>query len=166
MEARNNLFSRGSTPPVQQPQPQYHSSQHLSHNISSSNIDTLFQHINSSSSDLSQSQQTFSQQESYGSNGSNPTTPMMSVSDEPSSPHASSNSNPTLAERQNALLSLLAGPPSNPAPRNSNAGPGPTMPPQQIPTPPGGSQPRSGSGGSAASAEAQGKLLLEQLMSG
>ncbi|KAK0210357.1 hypothetical protein DFS33DRAFT_1370841 [Desarmillaria ectypa] len=167
MEARNNLFSRGSTPPVQQPQPQYHSSQHLSHNISSTNIDTLFQHINSSSSDLSQSQsqQSFSQQESYGSNGSNPTTPMMSVSDEPSSPHASSNSNATLAERQNALLSLLAGPPSNPAPRNSNAGPGPTMP-QQIPTPPGGSQPRSGSGGSAASAEAQGKLLLEQLMAG
>ncbi|KAI0747987.1 hypothetical protein C8Q80DRAFT_1102878 [Daedaleopsis nitida] len=64
------------------------------------------------------------------------------------------------AERQNALLSLLGSvstPSTNPQPIPP-VGP---MQPQQVPTPP-GSAPRGG----MTSSESQGKLLLEQLMSG
>ena len=63
-------------------------------------------------------------------------------------------------ERQNALLSLLgtvSSPSSNPQPMPPM---GPVQP-QQVPTPP-GSAPRAG----VSHSDAQGKLLLEQLMSG
>lgn len=63
-------------------------------------------------------------------------------------------------ERQNALLTLLgtvSSPSSNPQPMPPM---GPVHP-QQVPTPP-GSAPRAG----VSASESQGKLLLEQLMSG
>lgn len=163
----HDLFSRGSTPPVQQPQPQYVPQPHLPHNMSSSQIDSLFQHLNTSSSTLDQSQQSSSsfvgQQDSYGS-GSNPTTPMMGDEVPSSNTTTASTNTQSLAERQNALLSLLAGPPSNAATRSINQQqPAPQT--QQIPTPPGSSSQRSNAS-PASNAEVQGKLLLEQLMSG
>lgn len=175
MDNRNNasagqslheLFSRGPTPPVnvQQPQPQYVTSPpHIAHNISSNQIDSLFQHLNtSSSSDHSQSQQSFNQ--SGGSYGSNPTTPMK---DEPAPSIPANTTAQSITERQNALLSMLSGPPANQPARSVNQPPAAqsqqVQQAQQIPTPPGSSQ---RSNASPTNAEVQGKLLLEQLMSG
>ncbi|TBU32354.1 hypothetical protein BD311DRAFT_654740 [Dichomitus squalens] len=90
--------------------------------------------------------------------GSGPATPASgnaaSISSNVSGPSSQA------TERQNALLSLLgavSSPSSNPQPIPPI---GPVQP-QQVPTPP-GSAPRPG----MSSSESQGKLLLEQLMSG
>ncbi|KAK1224473.1 hypothetical protein PQX77_012647 [Marasmius sp. AFHP31] len=81
----------------------------------------------------------------------------MSISDDPTPQSAPSNVSVS-DSRQSALLSLLGGPSS--APNQSAAA---SQQAQQIPTPPGSSQ-RSGT--SPSHSEAQGKILLEQLMAG
>ncbi|KAF9049358.1 hypothetical protein BDZ89DRAFT_1126742 [Hymenopellis radicata] len=156
----HELFSRGPTPPVQQPQPQYVSPPHLSHNMSSNQIDSLFQHLNpSSSSDLSQSQQSTT---SYGSGPATPIIDEQPVSSPPTNPTSQS-----ITERQNALLSMLTGPPNNQSGRPAAAQTQQQQQqqqPQQIPTPPGSSQRSNAS--PPTNAELQGKILLDQLMSG
>ncbi|KAJ7632208.1 hypothetical protein FB45DRAFT_911811 [Roridomyces roridus] len=149
----SRLFSRDSSPPASQ-QPAAVAMQapyplNTPPNQTPNQIDSLFHHLSASSSVDHQS-------EPYTS--STPSTPVMSSNDEqPQQPAASISSSSTNADRQSALLSLLS-PPTNtrvPAAVVTN--------PQQVPTPP------SASGRSDASPthnEAQGKILLEQLMSG
>ncbi|GBE82365.1 hypothetical protein SCP_0407490 [Sparassis crispa] len=169
--ARDNVFSRGPTPP---PQPQQHFQVPLpplnpspspSHretvpSTSTSRLDTLLHGLNAPSVSH------VSPQPSSAANiypglqepvQSGPATPA-SVNAGSVSSSASAPSNPA-ADRQNALLSLLGAvsPPSSNAQIPPASGP---PPPQQIPTPP-GSAPRG-----MPSNESQGKLLLEQLMSG
>ncbi|KAJ7445739.1 hypothetical protein B0H11DRAFT_2086645 [Mycena galericulata] len=141
-----DLFSRGSTPPIpSQPgslQQQYSNS----HNTSPNQIDSLFHHLSSSNDH---------QAEPYTSSA--PSTPVMSSNDEqqPQQPVSASISASSNADRQSALLSLLSGP-ANPR--------GAAVPnPQQVPTPPSAS---TRSGASPTHNETQGKILLEQLMSG
>ncbi|THV07877.1 hypothetical protein K435DRAFT_772233 [Dendrothele bispora CBS 962.96] len=145
----NELFSRGPSPPVapQSMQQQYTSPP----NVSPTNkIDSLFQHLSTSSpSEHSSHQHSASANQSttdLPDSGSIPTTPIMAISDE-----LVSVPNP---DRQSALLSLLGN-------VSSSAPVGPL--PQQIPTPPGSSH---RSGASPNHNETQGKILLEQLMSG
>ncbi|KAL0580223.1 hypothetical protein V5O48_001816 [Marasmius crinis-equi] len=188
MENRSNasiidLFSRGSSPPLsisqqqkqqpqqqtdQQQQQQQHSQQpqsqpaYLSHNVSSSNqIDSLFQNISSpgSLSDHHHLPSSSSQSvDDYSNVNSLPTTPVMSISDDPVTQSAPSSISVSDSSRQSALLSLLGAPSS--APTQAAAG---SQQAQQIPTPPGSSQ---RSGASPQHNEAQGKILLEQLMAG
>lgn len=156
--ALHELFSRASTPPQHsQPQPQPQPQQHpASHHSSPSQIDSLFHNISTPSD---QPQQHGNQAaDNYGNSA--PVTPVMSLSDEPATSSAASAPNSTAADRQSALLSLLGGPSSSNSVRAGAAGP---SLPQQVPTPPGSSQ-RSGS--SPSHNEAQGKILLEQLMAG
>ena len=180
-----SLFSRGATPPIhqqqqqqqQQPQPAPQPQQQAASTISSqstSSLDTLFQHLDQEPRTAQQSQVDLSvtakmyphNVEPYGPvsasihTSSGPTTPSMSLIDEPGhilSPVA------TNAERQSALLSLLGG--SSPA-NNRPAQPpvAPSLPQQQsqIPSPPGSRK----SDPSPNHNEMQGKYLLEQLMSG
>ncbi|KAJ7197192.1 hypothetical protein GGX14DRAFT_471760 [Mycena pura] len=131
-------FSRGSTPPLPS-QPQFSAS----HDTSNTQIDSLFHHL-SSSADY--------QPEMYHDN-SGPATPVTSNDEQPVS---SPMSNTTNADRQSALLSLLSSAPANP-----RTAPAPN--PQQVPTPPSAS---TRSGASPTHNETQGKILLEQLMSG
>ncbi|CAK5279371.1 unnamed protein product [Mycena citricolor] len=133
------LFSRGSTPPVptQPSLPPFGNS-----NASSSQIDSLFQQLTASAPEQTQS-------EGYHSG---PATPGTSNDEQPASTSSVPNSN---ADRQSALLSLLSGQP--------NPRPAPPPNPQQVPTPPSAS---SRSGTSPTHNETQGKILLEQLMSG
>ncbi|KAJ7582598.1 hypothetical protein C8J56DRAFT_955205 [Mycena floridula] len=133
----SDLFSRGSTPP--QVQPQYGLSS--VNNASSSQLDSLFQNISSSEQQL---QQNLSENIMFGN--STPTTPSMSIIDEPVP------SPTTSTDRQNALLSLL---------HHRQAA---QAAPQQVPTPPGSASQRSGA--SPTHNETQGKILLEQLMAG
>ncbi|ESK88309.1 wd40 repeat-containing nuclear protein [Moniliophthora roreri MCA 2997] len=168
----HDLFSRGSTPPqqpiqqqqAQQPQPtqpqqqqQQPSTQYLTHNVSSNQIESLFQNLSASPSDHHH-HSSASASQSAADDFSNPTTPpVMSIQDDPvASPPASISS---ISDRQSALLSLLGGPSSAPATSSSST----SQQPQQIPTPPGSSQ---RSGASPSHNEAQGKFLLEQLMAG
>jgi hypothetical protein len=148
-----DLFSRGSTPPIvsQLPlsQPPLQQQYSNSHNASPNQIDSLFHHLSSTTDHHS---------EPYLN--STPTTPIMTSSDEqpqqqqqpqvPASISTSSN-----ADRQSALLSLLGGPANPRGATNVN--------PQQVPTPPSAS---SRSNASPTHNETQGKILLEQLMSG
>ncbi|KAF5373132.1 hypothetical protein D9758_001691 [Tetrapyrgos nigripes] len=117
-------------------------------------IDSLFQHLSSSSPSESSHQQqpSSSTQSATDFSDSLSTSPPMAVSDEQVSTPTSN------ADRQSALLSLLGGAPSAPV----VPGPQQTQP-QQMPTPPGSSQ---RSGASPTHNETQGKILLEQLMSG
>ncbi|KAJ7702347.1 hypothetical protein B0H17DRAFT_1043830 [Mycena rosella] len=137
-----DLFSRGSTPPIaSQPSLQQYSN---SQNASPNQIDSLFHHLSSSSDH---------QPETYNSA---PSTPMMSSNDEhEQQPVSSSISASSNADRQSALLSLLG------APAAPRVAPAPN--PQQVPTPPSAS---TRSGASPTHNETQGKILLEQLMSG
>ncbi|KAK7023928.1 hypothetical protein R3P38DRAFT_2954957 [Favolaschia claudopus] len=148
-----DLFSRGSTPPIA-PQPSLQQFS-TSHNDSPNQIDSLFHHLSSSSDH---------QSEPYLNSA--PPTPIMTSSDE-QQPHPQapppqqqpvpqSISNASNADRQSALLSLLSGP-TNP-PRGIVG-----TNPQQVPTPPSAS---SRSNASPTHNETQGKILLEQLMSG
>ncbi|KAK7440206.1 hypothetical protein VKT23_017148 [Stygiomarasmius scandens] len=146
----HELFSRGSTPPVLPQAMQYPPA----HNVSPSNkIDSLFRNLSSSSpADSTQQQPASSTQSTADISDSLPTTPVMAISDEPASAPVSN----TNTDRQSALLSLLGNPPS------ASVVAGPQLP-QQIPTPPGSSH---RSGASPNHSETQGKILLEQLMSG
>jgi hypothetical protein len=158
----HDLFSRGSTPPVQQPQlQQYAASQHLSNNSSPNQIDSLFHNLSTPADQQKpQHQSANTTTDNYGS--SSPVASVMSLTDEPITSSAST-SNATAADRQSALLSLLGGPSSASNPRNAAMGAAGSSLPQQVPTPPGSSQ-RSGS--SPTHNETQGKILLEQLMAG
>lgn len=138
-----DMFSRGSTPPIV-PQPSLQQQYSNPHNASPNQIDSLFHHLSSSSEH---------QPETYLNSA--PSSPVMSSNDE--QPVSSSVSTSTNADRQSALLSLL-GPPTNP--RGAAANP---QNPQQVPTPPSAS---TRSGASPTHNETQGKILLEQLMSG
>ncbi|KAJ7074239.1 hypothetical protein C8F01DRAFT_1099751 [Mycena amicta] len=139
---RSDLFSRGSTPPVvSQQQPQFSPS----HEGSNSHIDSLFHHLSASASSTDHQSDVYS----------GPATPITSNDEQtPPAPPSISSSN---ADRQSALLSLLSGPTGTTRP--------PPINPQQVPTPPSAST-RSGSGASPTHNETQGKILLEQLMSG
>ncbi|KAJ6618338.1 hypothetical protein B0H10DRAFT_2030437 [Mycena sp. CBHHK59/15] len=137
-----DLFSRGSTPPVQQSLQQQYPNPH---NASPNEIDSLFHHLSSSSD--------HQHQQSSAYLNSAPSTPVMSSNDE--QPPSSSVSTSTNADRQSALLSLLGGPANPRGPVATN--------PQQVPTPPSSA---TRSGASPTHNETQGKILLEQLMSG
>lgn len=122
---------------------------------SPNNIDSLFQSI---------AAQQISESSSTLTSNSAPATPTMATNED--NGPAGSTSAASAAERQSALLSLLypaAG--SNPVPPSSQP-PSMSAPPapQQVPTPPTSSQ-RTGQSPSNSS-EAQGKFLLEQLMTG
>ncbi|KAG6836648.1 hypothetical protein H0H93_005478 [Arthromyces matolae] len=155
---------RGSTPPATQQQQQPLSSS--STNASPSQIDSLFQHLNVDR----QQQSSGHMSDNYA--GSASVSSLLSLTDEPISSSAS-NASGTNVDRQNALLTLLGGAANRgvPAPAQSAPAPAsaPVLPipvqPQQIPTPPGSSQP-SVSGTEPSHNEAPGKFLLEQLMSG
>lgn len=150
-----DLFSRGSTPPVTQPQhqPAYPAPHHTPPN----QIDSLFHNL-SAQSDI---------QNTYDSNSA-PTTPVVPLADDTISSSASVPNN-SASDRQSALLSLLGAPSAASAaaargpPPASAPAPAPAQMPQQVPTPPGSSQ-RSGT--SPSHNETQGKILLEQLMAG
>ena len=158
------LFSRGSSPPgPQQPFPdltqqsrQYqHSSPAQSfrdpaQSSSPSHVESLFHNLNASSG------------QSNGNpigpphaNHSAPATPVSSMTVHSGSSVTSAPPNPTTDSRQSALLSLLG---STVPPNTAAAASGP----QQVPTPPGSTH-RTGLPNSN---ESQGRLLLEQLMSG
>lgn len=145
----HDLFSRGSTPPMQSAQSQQYQippqGAATTHNISPGNqIDSLFQQLTSSS--------TPSDRHSADNYSSSVSETPAAVPDEPISP----SSNASAVDRQSALLSLLSG--ATNAPNNIGiAGAGPQQQHTQIPTPPGSAPSHS---------ETQGKMLLEQLMSG
>ncbi|KAJ3840135.1 hypothetical protein F5878DRAFT_614147 [Lentinula raphanica] len=154
----HDLFSRGSTPPMQQPaqQQQYQlpvQGPHLPHASPGHQIDSLFQQLSAPSPAEHISLDSI--------DNSIPEASVMSLSDDPvSSSISTSNINPSnssAADRQSALLNLLSGATGAPVvPSNvGNVGAGSQQP--QIPTPPGSAPTHN---------EAQGKFLLEQLMTG
>ncbi|KAI8998769.1 hypothetical protein BD414DRAFT_476045 [Trametes punicea] len=172
---RDNVFSRGPSPPppaqhFQVPQAQQNdphvspapSQREVVPNTAQSHLDSLLHGLNSASASHVSPQPSVASASIYHGPPepahSGPATPASgnagSVSSNVSGPGNQS------SDRQNALLSLLgavASPSSNP---QSMLPMGPPAP-QQIPTPP-GSAPRAG----MSNSESQGKLLLEQLMSG
>ncbi|RPD65999.1 hypothetical protein L226DRAFT_550158 [Lentinus tigrinus ALCF2SS1-7] len=175
--SRDNVFSRGpSTPPpasgaFSQVLPAQSNEPHVSpvpsqrepvSSTAQSQLDSLFHGLNAPSASHASPQPSITGPSIYHGPQeqphSGPATPASghagSVSSNVSGPSNQS------TERQNALLSLLgavASPSSNPQPIPP-VGP---VQPQQVPTPP-GSAPRPG----MSTSESQGKLLLEQLMSG
>ncbi|KAJ4488438.1 hypothetical protein J3R30DRAFT_3792845 [Lentinula aciculospora] len=155
----HDLFSRGSTPPVQQIQPQQYQlpvqGPHLPHISPGHQIDSLFQQLSSSSPAEHPSVESLS--------SSMQEIPIM-LSDEPiSSGIATSNinaSSSSAADRQSALLNLLSGATGATAAQSNVGNVGASSQQQQqpqIPTPPGSAPTHN---------EAQGKFLLEQLMTG
>ncbi|KAH9484164.1 hypothetical protein JR316_0003644 [Psilocybe cubensis] len=151
------LFSRNSTPPAQQPLPQYPSVRSAASSSTPSIIDTLFQNITAPAP--ADHQPTLPEPhapEPYESPAINPGL----LADETatrSSPNAGS-----VAERQNALLSLIGGPAATTRPPVSQQPQqGPSQAPQQVPTPPGSSQ-RSNASPSGNDTQ----KILEQMMSG
>lgn len=170
---RDNVFSRGPSPPPHQPfqlPPSQLSDQHASPapsyhepppSSSNTHLDNLFHTLNAPSAQHASPQLSNAGSNFYSgpqeASNSGHVTPA-SVNAGSISSHMSGPSNPT-AERQNALLSLL-GAVSAPS-SNSQLPVGGPAPPQQVPTPP-GSVPRNAS----SSSESQGKQLLEQLMAG
>ena len=177
---RDNVFSRGpSTPPpsslqfqmvphIPGPSSEPHVSPAPSHrevsapNTAQSHLDSLLHNLNTPTLSHVSPQPSIASatiyQGPHEQPHSGPATPASgnagSISSNVSGP------NNQTAERQNALLSLLgavSSPSSNPQPIPPM---GPVQP-TQIPTPP-GSAPRTG----LTTSESQGKLLLEQLMSG
>lgn len=177
---RDNVFSRGpSTPPpsssqfqmvphVPGPSSEPHVSPAPSHreasapNTAQSHLDSLLHNLNAPSASHTSPQPSIASatiyQGPHEQPHSGPATPASGNAGSISS-NVSGPSNQA-TERQNALLSLLgavSSPSSNPQP----IPPMGSVQPTQIPTPP-GSAPRTG----LTSSESQGKLLLEQLMSG
>lgn len=169
----HELFSRGPTPPNQQHALQRFSPPaQLPSNSSPNQIDALFQNIagpvtqQPSQPPRQQQQQQAPQSQPLQSSiqgsdnvhtvSSAPVTPVMALKDESPAPASSASA----SERQNALLSLLGGSagPTRPAAQTSTA-----SLPAQVPTPPESSQRSNASPGHN---ENQGKILLEQLMSG
>ncbi|KAI0781076.1 hypothetical protein BD413DRAFT_462702 [Trametes elegans] len=171
---RDNVFSRGPSPPPPQhfqlPQPQS-SEPHVSpvptqrevaQTTAQSHLDSLIHGLNTPSAAHVSPQPSVASASIYHG----PHEPAPSGPATPASGHAGSVSSNVSGhghqpnDRQNALLSLLgsvASPSSNPQPMPQVGPPAP----QQVPTPP-GSAPRGG----VSNSESQGKLLLEQLMSG
>ncbi|KAG6331224.1 hypothetical protein ID866_7865 [Astraeus odoratus] len=149
------LFSRGSATPPLPPQSQLFAiNQPQSSSSSPNHLDSLFQSITA---------QQINESIQQGSNSA-PATPSIAMSANEDGAPASSPLAATPAERQSALLSLLY-PAASSVPAMSQAPLGPAPPPtQQVPTPPSSSQ-RTGQSPSNSS-EAQGKILLEQLMAG
>ncbi|KAJ3997522.1 hypothetical protein F5050DRAFT_1399834 [Lentinula boryana] len=155
----HELFSRGSTPPMQQPaQPQQFQlpvqGPHLPHISSGHQIDTLFQQLSAPAPD-----------ERYSADSLDNSileAPVMSLTDEPVSSSISTSNisvpHSSAADRQSALLNLLSGATGATVAQSNvgNVGAGSQQPPQ-IPTPPGSAPTHN---------EAQGKFLLEQLMTG
>lgn len=170
---RDNLFSRGPSPPrdtqpfpqgipaqVSDPHASAPSSIRESAPTAHNTLESLFHGLTASAP-----QQPAQQPPSHASNvyavppdvpHSGPATPASVNAGSVSSSH-SGPSNAT-ADRQNALLSLLGAVTSPPA--NPQAAPSYVPMPQQVPTPP-GSAPRVGQ-----SSNEQTKFLLDQLMSG
>ncbi|EKM55623.1 uncharacterized protein PHACADRAFT_256363 [Phanerochaete carnosa HHB-10118-sp] len=171
--SRDNLFSRGPSPPpqpqlyqqgapaqVSDPHPPAPPSTRESAPTAHNTLDTLFHGLTASAP-----QQASQQPPSHASNvyavpqdvpHSGPATPASVNAGSVSSSHSGPSN--TTADRQNALLSLLGtvtSPPSNP-----QAAPSFVSMPQQVPTPP-GSAPRVGQ-----TSNEQTKFLLDQLMSG
>lgn len=172
---RDTLFSRGPSPPPQQPQPfQAPSTQLADSNVSSpptvreanntaaqSALDSLFHNMS-----VSQPPPVGPQPATLPTNihagpqdvpHSGPATPASVNAGSVSSSHSGPSN--TTADRQNALLSLLGAvtsPPSSSTQIPPSIGPMP----QQVPTPP-GSAPRIGQ-----SSNEQTRFLLDQLMSG
>ncbi|TRM62731.1 hypothetical protein BD626DRAFT_498259 [Schizophyllum amplum] len=163
-----DLFSRGSSPPVQQaPMP------YAAHpNPSSTQLDSLFQNLTSPQSDQSVSMNNFAtpSTSSFATPstipahyaGSGPGTPVMSMDGPRDSPASHHSGSMMTAERQSALLSLL-NQPSGVNVHRTGGSTGSLPPPQQVSTPP---EPFQRSGASPTHNEAQGKILLEQLMAG
>ncbi|KAJ3932683.1 MAG: hypothetical protein NXY57DRAFT_92220 [Lentinula lateritia] len=163
MDNRQNLFSRGSTPPMQQSaQPQQYQlpvqGPHLHHISPGHQIDSLFQQLSSSSPAEHLSGDSLS--------NSMPETSAISLSDEPVSSGVPTSSitasNSSAADRQSALLNLLSGATGTTATQSNVGNVGTSSQQQQssqpqIPTPPGSAPTHN---------EAQGKFLLEQLMTG
>ncbi|KAH9854093.1 hypothetical protein C2E23DRAFT_82041 [Lenzites betulinus] len=172
---RDNVFSRGPSPPPTQhfqvPQAQHnepHVSPAPSHRepaptTAQTHLDSLLHGLNTPSASHVSPQPSAASASIYHG----PQEPPHSGPATPASGHAGSISSNVsgqaiqTSDRQNALLSLLgavSSPSSNPQPMPHVA---PPAPPQQVPTPP-GSAPKPG----MMTSESQGKLLLEQLMSG
>jgi len=146
-----SLFSRGSTPPIPQSQHQLYASPHLP---PPSHIDSLFHGLNAPSDQQSNaSGNTFASSE--------PPTPGLSQSDEP-------NPSSNVSTAESALLTLLGSVSSVGASSSSGSGAAPgnattSSQAQVLSTLPGSTQ---RSGASPPNNESQGKILLEQLMSG
>ncbi|KAH8108132.1 hypothetical protein BXZ70DRAFT_39589 [Cristinia sonorae] len=178
--SRDNLFSRGPSPPPQPHQlfqgpPVQSNDQHVSPAPSirevapapaATHLDSLFHNL-AAPTQRQPSPHPIVNNPVYAAPqdapASGPATPASNAAGSVTSAGSASNPN---TERQNALLSLLGtvapqGAIHQPNPQPSAQAP---PPPQQVPTPP-GSAPRSGPSGPSNS-ESQGKILLEQLMSG
>jgi hypothetical protein len=176
VSSRDNLFSRGPSPPPQFQQFQGPAPSQPNDTLVSSpqsvregvpathnTIESLFQNLTASAAPQVSPQPPNVPSSIYAAPPdvphSGPATPASVNAGSVSSSH-SAPSNPA-ADRQNALLSLLgavASPPSNVQQMGPSIAP---MIPQQVPTPP-GSVPRAGPTGN----ESQTKFLLDQLMSG
>lgn len=171
---RENVFSRGPTPPPQHspflpppPVEQNPTSNQQSLRdttpTASSALDSLLSNLSAPAPSQSNPQSQVSMPTTYAGPQdvphSGPATPASVAGGSVSSSH-SVPTNPT-HERQNALLSLLGAVTSPSTTTQAMPLMGPPAPPQQVPTPP-GSAPRAG----PSSNESQGKMLLEQLMSG
>ncbi|PPQ78521.1 hypothetical protein CVT25_011793 [Psilocybe cyanescens] len=155
----DTLFSRNSTPPAQQSHPQYPSVRSVASNSTPSLIDSLFQNISAPPPAEHQPTQPESHPtETYDSPAIN-----TSLLADDSANRSSPNTN-TVAERQNALLSLIGGPATTttrPPPLPQQSQQPPSQPPQQVPTPPGSSQ-RSNASPSGNDTQ----KILEQMMGG
>ncbi|KAH9951294.1 hypothetical protein B0H21DRAFT_888254 [Amylocystis lapponica] len=175
ISGRDNVFSRGPSPPPQSQHFQVSSSQLNDPNGSpapsnnvppppSNHLDSLFHSLNApSTSHVSPQPSSSGSHNIYNApqeaNHSGPATPA-SVNAGSISSSVSAPGNPA-SERQNALLSLLGAVSSPPTNVQVPPAAGPLQP-QQVPTPPGSAQ-RTAPG---STNESQGKFLLEQLMSG
>ncbi|KAF8630365.1 hypothetical protein AX15_002929 [Amanita polypyramis BW_CC] len=138
----HELFSRSNSPPVQQ---------QISNASSPNHLESLFHQLSTTPQQQQPPApvQPVPQQEQPSTNQSNDAYSSFAPAEDPAAPPPQ----PTNTERQTALLSLLSGPP---------AAPRPTPPQQQIPSPPVSHK----SNTSPSHNEAQGKILLEQLMAG
>ena len=162
---QRDLFSRGSSPPQQAPVP------FAAHpNASSSQLDSLLQNLTSPTSEqppstnfANPSSASFATPSNLPQpfTGSGPGTPVMSMDAPRDSPASHHSGSMTTAERQSALLSLLNQPMSGVNVHRTGGSTGSL--PQQVSTPP---EPSQRSGASPTHNEAQGKILLEQLMAG
>ncbi|KAI0703597.1 hypothetical protein BC835DRAFT_1262691 [Cytidiella melzeri] len=173
---RENLFSRGPSPPPHQPfrvntpplQLEQQSTASLSHhdtNTTAANaLDSLFHNLTAPAQPQVSPQPPAAVSNVFSPENvphSGPATPASGNAASVSSSH--SGPSHVTADRQNALLSLLGAVTSPVVPTTStNTQPMAVNVPQQVPTPP-GSAPRAPP---ASTSESQGKFLLEQLMSG
>lgn len=174
---RDNLFSRGPSPP---PQPHQHfggpllqpNDQHVSPAPSlrevapapaATHLDSLFHNLAAPSQRQPSPHPPTVNNNIYAgpqeAPASGPATPASVTAGSVASTGSAPNAN---TDRQNALLSLLGSVSPQGNVHQPNPQPISQAPPQQVPTPP-GSAPRAGP---SSNSESQGKFLLEQLMSG